>query len=128
MMRSSRQWGEVSNNINWLLCVAAFPTLLCDCTVDFEIFFFLFFFFCGVSILGQGGARQTFMDEGNIVWGGCYRMQRGRARSPKYPKPSPNLEKHFPLCWAVTATRCSCCSSVLMKHELVAGGRRGRCR
>ena len=55
--------GKVSNNTNWLLSVAAFPTLL----HDYAIVFGIFSFFCGVSMLGQGGVRQTSMDEGNIV-------------------------------------------------------------
>lgn len=68
------------------------PFQLCYVTALLTSRYF-FLFFCGVSILGQGGARQTFMDEGNVVWGGCYRMQRGSGRSPKIPQTKPQSGK-----------------------------------
>lgn len=92
MMRSSRQWGEVSNNINWLLCVAAFPTLLCDCTVDFEIFFSFFFFLWSVYI-GAGWSKTNLYGWRKHCLGWVLQNAKGEGEIPQIPQTKPQSGK-----------------------------------
>lgn len=96
MMRSSRQWGEVSNNINWLLCVAAFPTLLCDCTVDFEIFFSFFFFFVECLYWGRVEQDKPLWMKETLSGVGVTECKGGGRDPPNTPNQAPIWKSTFP--------------------------------